>query len=143
MQLFLEQMDLVRPGIRIMHLAPEAGMSRKLIDAGAIYEAYDINPSLYRHCKVNYMDLLDCERLPSRRYDLIIHSHVIEHVPCNITAVLFHLHRALKDCGTHIFAIPIHGGSYVEDLGPMGEEERMRRFNQSDHVRKFVGARIS
>ena len=137
MQLFLERLQLVRPGIRVMHLAPEAGLSRKFIDAGAVYEAYDVNPNLYRHCKVKRMDLLECEKLPSRRYDLVVHSHVLEHVACNVTAVLYHLHRALNDAGTHIFAIPIHGGAYAEDLGPMDEQERVRRFKQNDHVRKF------
>ena len=137
MQLFLGKFKLVRPGIRVMHLAPELGMSRRLIEAGVIYDAYDLQPDLYRHTNVNKLDLAECEALPSRRYDLIIHSHVMEHVPCNVTAVLYHLHRALKDDGTHLFAVPIYVGAYREDLGQLDRAERVRRFHQIDHVRRF------
>jgi SAM-dependent methyltransferase len=75
--------------------------------------------------------------LPDNHYDLILHSHVLEHVPCNIANVLLHLYRALKPNGLHVFCVPLAPGHYDEYLGPMSAEEATKRFGQSDHVRSF------
>lgn len=137
--LFLDKHKVVRPGARVMHLAPERGIAAKIREVpGVLYEAYDIDPNLYKFMRVEKLDLVDgAEKLPSNHYDLIIHSHVVEHVPCNITAVFYHLHRSLKDTGLHIFSLPIYGDSYDECLGKIPEAERVRRFGQNDHVRRF------
>ncbi|MGB3812938.1 MAG: methyltransferase domain-containing protein [Shinella sp.] len=123
-----------------MHFAPELGIGRYLKSiVGDNYEAYDINPSLYsKEFNVKRFDLVnDTEKLKSNSYDLILHVHVMEHIPCNVTAVLYHLHRALKDSGRHIFSVPFMSGCYEEDLGPLTPKEKERRFGQDDHVRKF------
>ena len=129
----------IRPGMSVLHIAPERGMSAFFQSMPAVqYRAVDIDPSLYRHCAVERMDLVtDAEKLPSKAYDLIMHSHVMEHIPSNVTAVLLHLHRALKNDGLHVFSIPIYSGHYDENLAPLSEEERKRRFHQEDHVRRF------
>nr|WP_226946814.1 class I SAM-dependent methyltransferase [Rhizorhabdus phycosphaerae] len=87
------------------------------------------------------MDLVrDAAALPSGHYDLIIHSHVMEHIPGNVTAVLYHLHRALKPEGRHICCIPIiRDGHSAEDLGPLDPADATARFGQDDHVRRFGG----
>jgi phosphoglycolate phosphatase len=129
----------IRPGMSILHIAPEAGLSqflRSLTDVN--YRAVDLCPGLYRHCRVEEMNLVhDAEKLPSEAFDLIIHSHVMEHIPSNVSAVLMHLHRALKNDGLHIFAVPIYSGHYEECLEDIGPVERRRRFHQEDHVRRF------
>lgn len=140
LKLILDSKGLVRPGTRVMHLAPETGVGRYLKSTvGAGYECYDIDPARYApDLGVRRMDLVtDVEGLPSEAYDLILHSHVIEHLLCNETAVLFHLHRALKKSGTHVFCIPIHQGHYESDLRHLSPAERERRFFQNDHVRRF------
>jgi phosphoglycolate phosphatase len=128
--------------MKILHFAPEEGLSRLFAErAGDGYQPVDINPARYRHCQVRRFDLVtDSESLPNDAYDMIVHVHVMEHIPCNWTAVLFHLHRALRPDGFHIFCLPIMGGFYEECLADLGPEENAKRFGQWDHVRRF-GAR--
>src|SRR5690606_34583546 len=80
---------------------------------------------------------MDAETLPPETYDYIIHSHVLEHVPCNWTMILLFLHRALKSRGKHIFCMPILSGQFEESLQPLSPEEAVRRFGQNDHVRRI------
>jgi phosphoglycolate phosphatase len=63
--------------------------------------------------------------------------HVMEHIPCDVTAVLFHLHRALKNDGYHIFCIPVITGTYASDFGELSREQAQRKFGHHDHVRRF------
>jgi Methyltransferase domain len=140
MALILKSRDLPRPRSRILHCAPERGLAAYFRSIkGVEYYPVDIDPQRYRAVSgVHPFDLCsDIGSLPSRHFDLIIHSHVIEHVPCNYTAVLFHLHRALKRSGLHILSIPILEGAYDETTKPLTAEEATERFGQEDHVRKF------
>nr|WP_145959117.1 class I SAM-dependent methyltransferase [Rhizobium sp. ACO-34A] len=124
---------------RILHIAPEKGLYdffRTTAVKG--YEPVDYDPESYAGLELDKFDLVaDAPRLPYDCYDLIIHSHVLEHVRCNIAHVFFHLTRALKPNGLHIFCLPLMEGYYEEDLGPLSEGEALRRFGQSDHVRRF------
>jgi phosphoglycolate phosphatase len=90
---------------------------------------------------IRRFDLLaDAPALPSGAYDLILHSHVMEHVRGNVTAILYHLHRALKPDGRQVCIIPfMRDRHYAEDLGPLTAEEAAARFGQDDHVRVFGG----
>lgn len=138
-KLFLDKFALPKPGSKILHFAPERGMYSFLSKVeGVQYEPVDFAPENFKLRGVKKFDLCyDAAKLPSNKYDLIIHSHVMEHIPCNVTAVLFHLHRALKPGGKHIMCLPFLGETYGEDLGPLTPKEAQRRFGQDDHVRKF------
>ena len=81
--------------------------------------------------------MTELEGLKSRNFDFIIHSHVLEHIPCDEAYTLFHLHRALKEDGRHIFVVPFVKGSYDCTFAEIGRVERERRFVQWDHVRRF------
>ena len=139
--LLLTSRALLRPGLRVLHLAPEravAGRIGALVGGG--YDPVDLNPSDFPEVAgIRKLDLAGAAAtLPTGCYDLIIHSHVMEHVRCNVTAVLFHLHRALSPDGRQVCSIPITRDShYAEDLSPLEEDEAIRRFGQSDHVRCF------
>ncbi|WP_157699760.1 class I SAM-dependent methyltransferase [Pseudorhodoplanes sinuspersici] len=139
MKLVLDDLGLPRPGQKVLHIAPERGLGpyvKKV--AGDGYEAVDLVPKNFGWVTTRKFDLTtDAALLPSESYDLIIHSHVMEHIPCNITAVLYHLHRALKPTGYHICCIPIVSGSYETDFRAMDKNEATRRFGQFDHVRRF------
>ena len=138
-KLFLDRHGLPRPGMRIAHFAPEKCLGQYLQGiAGAGYEAYDIDPSRYDFIETRAFDLCrDVFGLPSDHYDLIVHNHVIEHLPCNYTMALLHLHRALKPDGRHLFSVPIHAGAYEEDLAELPPPQRRQRFRQGDHIRRF------
>lgn len=136
----LDATQWLQPGQRVMHLAPELGIGRFIKGiVGSGYEAFDISPERYPpELNTRQLDLVTgAEKLPSQHYDIVLHSHVMEHLPCNETVVLYHLHRSLKPSGKHIFCIPIHDGHYESDLGNLSGEERTRRFHQHDHIRRF------
>lgn len=136
----MESLGRPRPADRVLHFAPEHGLSRRIHDAvgSKNYVAYDLVPKDIGHCTVGAFDLCkDVVGLESESFDLIVHSHVMEHVPCNYAVVLMHLHRALTPDGLHVCIIPTMPGHYEEHLGEMEPEERTRRFGQSDHVRRF------
>ncbi|WP_340313338.1 HAD-IA family hydrolase [Rhizorhabdus argentea] len=141
--MMLEKHDLLKPGLRVLHLAPERAFAERLHALyGDGYEPVDIDPTQYDFApNIRKIDLVeDAAKLPSDHYDLIIHSHVMEHIPCNITAVLYHLHRSLKDHGKQICCIPvIRDGTSAEDLGRLTAEDAIARFGQDDHVRTFGG----
>ena len=142
--IMLQKYHLLKPGLRVLHFAPERSFAERLHAIwGEGYEPVDINPELYDFApNIRRIDLVeDAHKLPSDHYDLILHSHVMEHIPCNITAILYHLHRSLKPNGKQICCIPIiRDGHYAEDLGPLPADDATARFGQDDHVRTFGGA---
>lgn len=144
--LMLQKHELLRPGLRVLHIAPEHAFAERLHAIwGEGYEPVDVDPELYSFApNMRRIDLVeDAAKLPSRHYDLVLHSHVMEHIPCNITAILYHLHRALKPDGKQLCCVPIiRDGHYAEDLGPLLPADATARFGQHDHVRSFGGVDI-
>jgi phosphoglycolate phosphatase len=138
-KLILQRLGLPKPGHKILHLAPEKGLANWLLSINPDgYDPVDFNPALYPFVKTRRFDLAsDASALPECHYDLIIHSHVLEHVPCGLAFIFFHLSRALTRDGSHIFSIPIMSGYYDEYSGPLSKDEAYRRFGQFDHVRRF------
>lgn len=138
-KLLLDYHKIPKPGANILHFAPERGMSGWLNTTNANhYDAVDLDPNRYPHANVRAFDASkDCETLEENYYDLIIHSHILEHIPCNIAYVLYHISRALKPDGFHVFCVPLMRGYYGEDLAPLSKEEATKRFGQFDHLRRF------
>ena len=141
LKLFLDQMDL-GPHTRVLHIAPERVVSDLVRASGCDYVAGDIEPANYAWlADIQRLDLCDLSVYGELgQFDLILHNHVLEHVPCNWTSVIVRLHRLLKPGGTHCFSFPIYGEAYEEDLRPLDESEAVRRFGQWDHVRRFAAA---
>lgn len=130
------------PGKRILHFAPEPFLMKAFYAlSGDNYYPCDIAPENYpnSYCKVHQVDLCyGIDNLPADEFDLIIHNHVMEHVPCDYLQVLKALNSKLSPMGQHIFSVPFRGAKTVEDLSPgLSGEERLRRFGQSDHMRLF------
>jgi phosphoglycolate phosphatase len=146
MWLLISTRNLLQRGMRVLHLAPERAIAARIATlVGDGYEPADFDPSGFPDVSgTRKIDLAtDASALLSGRYDVIIHSHVMEHVRCNVTAVLFHLHRALASSGRQLCSIPIsREGCYAEDLSPDLGAEGAARFGQSDHVRRFGAADI-
>ena len=142
MWLALERLQLPGPQTRVLHLAPELGIASRLAAiCGEGYIACDLSPDRYKskHYMVQQLDL--CTGLPrfsDASFDLIIHNHVLEHVPCDVANVLRQLERILAPGGVHLFSVPIRGETMTETLSPdLSAEERIRRFGQDDHMRLF------
>jgi SAM-dependent methyltransferase len=129
-------------GARVLHFAPEAFFLDHFARLPGIrYAAYDKYPEHYRHAIVSVapFDLCaDLPRLPAESADLVIHSHVLEHLPCSPESVLSGLKRALKPGGVMLFCVPIEGDVTVEGLDPATTmEEREMRARQGEHLRRF------
>ncbi|MGQ3212940.1 hypothetical protein [Shinella sp.] len=133
--------DMISAGSRVLHFAPELGLAKKIRDVVGPenHDCFDLFPQRFNaSIGVRKFDLMtDVYGLPSEEYDLVLHSHIMEHVPCWVAGILWHLHRSLKRTGVHLFCIPVMPGHSSEDIGPLSDEERTRRFNQKDHVRRF------
>jgi len=133
--------DLVRPGMKIIHFAPERSVGAKLMSIVGRdnYEAYDLFPDQFDSAlNVQKFDLTEASTLPSGRYDLVLHSHILEHIPCYVAVVLWHLHRSLTKTGTHLFCIPVARRHHSEsDFTPLSDDVRLARFGQRDHCRIF------
>jgi hypothetical protein len=138
--MFVDRFLLLRPQSRILHIAPERGMYSKLksrLDSSN-YVTADYSPENYDFCeKCEKIDLECLENWPTNQFDLIIHSHVLEHVKCNIAYCFFHIHRMLKHNGNHICVIPFTKGGWDESFQNLSISERIKRFGQDDHVRCF------
>lgn len=136
--LFFESLGL-SGNLRILHIAPEKGLYHKIKSLPGIeYVAADIEPARFTFADdCQYIDLTKMEEWPSDHFDLILHSHVIEHIPCSLAYPMFHLHRILKKDGVHLCIIPFMGGKYDETFAEIGDQERTRRFGQHDHVRRL------
>lgn len=141
LKLVLEKQGVLKAGHKVLHFAPDAGVGDwiRSVVGEEHYFPVDYSPERYpREFRVQKFDLISgAVALPSNHYDLILHSHVMEHLACNVTAILWHLHRAITPTGHHVFSVPILDGTYESDFGTKDDAERKRRFGQVDHVRNF------
>ncbi|MCW6508896.1 class I SAM-dependent methyltransferase [Lichenifustis flavocetrariae] len=137
--LYLNGQDRPTQGARILHFAPERGLSRLLREtAGTGYRAVDIDPGLYPHTSVERFDLCrDIGSLDVGSLDLIVHNHVLEHIECNYSVVLTRLMRALKPEGVMLFSVPILPGAFTDELIAGDRATKLAHFGPSLHVRRF------
>lgn len=122
-------------GRKILHFAPEPIISRMVAaNSPAEYLTADISPG--RADRVLDLEAID---LPTCSVDLVIASHVLEHV--DDRRALSELHRVLRPGGDLIAMIPIIEGwsTTFEDSSIASTEERKLYYGQVDHVR-FYGS---
>ena len=138
--LLLTDLCKVTPSHRIAHFAPERSIADRLIPlCGANYETYDFDPSRYSYANAKPCNLCaDLKNFEQGAYDIVMHNHILEHLPCNYTMVLLGLHALLKSGGYHVFSVPISDGYSGSDMNPdLSGEEKLERFGQADHIRRF------
>lgn len=139
-KLFADKYGIFKSGMRVLHLAPENGLGAYVRSAvGKHYEAADYSPELYPHCPdIRKIDLCaPLDGFEKNAYDVVLHSHVLEHIPCDWRLALGRLNALLKPGGIHLCCIPIMSGRYDEDFRQLPPQEAIRRFGQHDHVRRF------
>jgi SAM-dependent methyltransferase len=140
--LVLEKHGLFKPGLRVMHVAPELPLIKRFSELlSDRYYACDIDPARYssKFTTVRPFDITcDLVKLPSCSFDLIIHNHVLEHVRCDIEPVMWEFERILAPGGRHYFSVPIRGDETRENLSDdLSPAERLKQFGQADHYRLF------
>ena len=142
--LFIERCSGLSAGRQLLHVSPDKcliPMLHGLLGTG--YTAADIDPRRYKNDLVEVKQLDLCEGLaaiPDASYDMVMHLHVLEHVPCPLEKVFSDTMRILKPGGQFVFALPIGPGITIENLWPdVPSEERTKVFGQHDHLR-LVGS---
>ena len=75
---------------------------------------------------------------PDNTYDIVICSHVLEHIPDDKTAIA-ELYRVLKPGGRAILQVPISLTleTTIENLPSDSREQRLENYGQVDHVRLY------
>jgi phosphoglycolate phosphatase len=141
----LRRLNVLSRGGKALHIAPEKAVAQQLFQAfGAGYLAADISVSrLQKHLAAEAsrieLDLCNIDgAFAQRRFDLIVHSHVLEHIYGNWAVALLQLQAMLASGGHQVFSIPIFGEYTAEDLDPnLPAGTRLREFHQADHTRRF------
>lgn len=117
--------------LAVLHLAPEKYLEYKLRKLSWKYVTADLEG--------NNVDLrIDITDTPFEKhsFDLILCSHVLEHVN-NDRKALIEILRILKADGKALIIIPVERESTFEDPSVTEPEERLKIFGQLDHVRIY------
>jgi len=117
---------------RILHVAPERPIQALLMSAGA-YLSLDLE----RDDVDLRADIADVP-LPDGSIDVLVASHVLEHV-CDDTAALREIHRLLSPDGVAVLLVPWSPKrtSTYEDPTVTDPQSREQLFGQWDHVRLY------
>jgi SAM-dependent methyltransferase len=131
---FQRKTDLFSGGAkrRFLHVAPEGcfqSIFRKRL--GASYVTGDLmDPDA--DLRIDLCDI-DC---PDESFDILYCSHVLEHVPDDKKAMR-EMGRVLKKEGWAIILVPITAEATEEDPTLTDPREKLRRFGQADHCRRY------
>jgi SAM-dependent methyltransferase len=135
-----EKLDIFKSKNKsILHIAPEKHLSRVLLDFKFDeYVCGDLFAEGYNYPEyVKKIDVLDIP-YKDNTFDLIICSHVLEHIPDDLSAMK-ELYRVLKRGGLAILQVPISANSSetFEDSSVIDPRQREIIFGQYDHVRIY------
>ena len=134
---FLHKSGLARAP-RVLNVAPERGIYESLFRNHPGYVAIDIDPQRYDYIgNIEHGDLTGL-KYADGSFDLIICSHVLEHVPDD-DAAMREIARVLAPGGKAILQVPLAMKleRTIEDPSVTDVKERERRFGQFDHVRIY------
>lgn len=137
--IFMQRQGLPKEGSRILHIAPERGLrDRFRATHGVEYIAGDkFDPGYPRPEGTIWMDITDVP-FPNDHFDLVICSHVLEHVPDDRRAIA-EFFRVMRKGSTGFLIVPFEEGREhtFEDPSITDPAERARVFGQHDHVRIY------
>jgi len=134
MVFFAHQTTLLTHPQKLLHVAPEAGLEARLRSITTLeYSSGD----LFRKEADLRIDVTDID-LPDESFDVILCSHVLEHVADDRQAMR-ELRRILKPGGWAILDAPIDPtrDDTFEDWSVTSPKDRARVFGQWDHVRTY------
>lgn len=120
----------IAPGQKVLHVAPEQVLIPWLISLSCEYLNVDLhNPAMQR------MDIT-ATGLPDGGKTLVWCSHVLEHIADDRKA-LSEMFRVLTPGGQLVLQVPIGGDKTLEDASVTGDEERLEKFLQENHMRLY------
>jgi SAM-dependent methyltransferase len=125
--------------LKILHFAPEQGLYLWLSKFPQLgYQAADLDLRRYRHLEgIIQTDITDLP-FESETFDVVICSHVLEHVPDDLKAMA-EMKRVLKPDGRALLMVPLATDGLPTDEDPsiVDIPTREQRFGQWDHVRLY------
>ncbi len=131
---FGRRTNLFTDPLDVLHVAPEYTLANRLRAlANLNYLSIDLNsPRAMRAMDLTALELDDAS------FDVILCSHVLEHIPDDRRAMR-ELHRVLRPGGWAILQVPIDPERAVtyEDASITDPESRLEHFGQEDHVRVY------
>ena len=135
--LFLDMLSAGETGekLRILQIAPTPALDRYLRAMDSVeYDTTDLlMPNVSFQADIQNMDMVQ-----DKTYDVIICSHILEHVEDDRRAMR-ELHRILKDDGVCLFLVPlVIGLDRTDEAFGLSEEENWKRFGQGDHTRLYA-----
>lgn len=130
-----EELQKASEDFRILQIAPAVSIS-KWIEINCPQVKYETT-DLFMDGVTFKSDIQNMENIQDATYDLIICSHVLEHVQ-NDKKALREIKRVLKQDGKCVFLVPtILGYDEIDEEWGLTQEENWRRFGQGDHCRKY------
>lgn len=127
--------ELPTSKLRILEIAPSAPVANWL--RGRPEVAYR-SADLFMSSADDRVDITDMRIYADGAFDLVIGSHVLEHIPDDRRA-LREIRRILAPEGVAVLLVPISKriDGVDEDPELTDEAERWRRFGQGDHIRIY------
>jgi SAM-dependent methyltransferase len=131
---FERRTDLLSSPARVLHLAPEAQLERRF---RALPHLDYTTADLLRKDVDHRLDVTDMG-LPDESFDVILCSHVLEHVPDDGQAMR-ELRRVLRPTGWALLTAPVEDDreDTFEDWSVTTPKARAEVFGQWDHVRRY------
>lgn len=122
------------PETSVLEIAPSRAMTAFFANHRVRYRSADLSSPLAQ----DHVDITDMAIYPAASFDLVICSHVLEHVPDDAQA-LRELRRIITPDGHLVLLVPIPLllATTDEDLAVTDVNERWRRFGQNDHIRMY------
>jgi SAM-dependent methyltransferase len=132
--LFLDSRpNLLSPGMSILHVAPEPALRRRFCN---IPDVSYVGGDLTAQFGPERIDVTRIE-FDDASFDAVVCNHVLEHVPDDRLA-MGELARVLRPGAWAILQVPDVAAEFTdEDAAVTDPTERLSRFGQSDHVRRY------
>lgn len=134
---FLQKAGLAQAeeGTKVLQVAP-ADTIQKWIETYCPHVDYETT-DLYMDGVSFQSDITDMHMVADETYDLVICSHVLEHVKDDKKAMR-ELKRITKPDGLVVFLVPVSlDMEEIDEEWGLSEEENWRRFGQGDHCRRY------
>jgi SAM-dependent methyltransferase len=137
--LYLKEKNTFAHPFKLLHVAPDRQLYARFSKAKNVeYHPIDLQPDMYGYgAKTKMMDVT-CMSYQDNFFDVVICSHVLEHVPDDRKAMR-EIFRVLKNDGYAILNVPVKADleNTFEDPSVTEPEEREEVFGQCDHVRIY------
>ncbi len=119
--------------LKVLHVAPEACFHKRFAALPNLsYTTADLDSPLAHIL----LDVTDMKKISDKTYDVVLCSHVLEHVSDDRKAMR-EICRILKPGGWAILQVPIFEGNTFEDPAIVTAEERIKHYGQEDHRRRY------